>query len=219
MTLDKLQTASAAGDGICWPGVTLEPRLGQHGEDAISIIDVDAKLLKKVFPGPAERKWLAHVRYSSEDETGRSGNEERSVIIGNRLPASGGGSVVYLVSLEGRDVDGEILRASDSQKVRLVSLYSWRFDCISQTHSFTGLLTNERSESSKLTRAFIGQIKAGASLVVQEDRLQPPPAKDPNQWVLKDGIQEFHIRSERNHLTVTQQMPGTSSSVCRECRR
>ena len=220
VTLDKLQTASEGGDGIWWHGVTPETRLGQHDQDAVSIIDVDANLLKKVFPGPAERKWLAHVRYKSEDQTGRSCSEERGVIIGNRLPASGGGSVVYLVSLEGRDVDDEIRRAWGSQKVRFVTLHTWRFDCISHTHSFKGLLLNlnrtvlmHLSNASELlppgcttipkslARAFqqIGKtVEAGAPLVVPE----------PNHWVFKDGTQEFHLRCERNQLMVTQQMPG-----------
>jgi hypothetical protein len=221
--LQKLQNASEGSDGIWWRGVTPETRLGQHGEDPVSIIDVDANLLKAVFPAADERKWLTHVRYKTEDEKGLSTGEERAVIIGNRLPALSGTTIVHLVSLEGRDIDAEIHRASQAagpQKVRFVSLHSWRFDCVSHTQSFKGLLLN-------LNRSIVMQLSNGSKLLPPGSSAMPESLAralqqiggtfetgsrlelvNDDHWISKDGTHEFHIRRERDHLIVTRPMPG-----------
>lgn len=69
---------------------------------------------------------------------------ESAVVLGNRLPASGGRNVVHLVSLEERyqpDNGSLAFDFGDGELVRLVSLHSWEFFCESPAHNFTGLLS------------------------------------------------------------------------------
>lgn len=147
LVLHEDELGSGSSINVITQTVTLEKlgdqpdaQLGQHPQDPVNIIDIDAALLKRIFPDPVVRKWLAHVRNSTVD--GRSGSKERAVIVGNRLPAANGGSIVHLVSIAGRDIDKEIADAKTAQKLRLITLYSWRFACLTPTHSFKGLLLN-----------------------------------------------------------------------------
>jgi hypothetical protein len=69
---------------------------------------------------------------------------EVAVLIGNRLPKPGGLSIVHLVSLERRYNGNEFnyQGAQSSDLIRLVSVKSWRFACVSAKQSFKGLLTH-----------------------------------------------------------------------------
>ena len=114
---------------------------GDHPGDLVTIIDVPKSLLQQITPAREELKWLSHVR-RSRDAAGKPGGEEFAVIIGSRLPQAGELSTVHLVSIEGRfDQNGFIYQdEADDTLIRLISLKSWRFSCISEKQSFKGLL-------------------------------------------------------------------------------
>lgn len=138
-TLGQIKTRM---DGqIKFPGITLEQ--GQQDGDKVGVIDVQKRLLQSLLPSANDLPFLAHVR-QTKDAGGKPDDQERAVIIGNRLPRRGALSVVHLVSIEGRyqndrfDYQG----AGDEDLIRLVSLKSWRFACANETHSFKGLLLN-----------------------------------------------------------------------------
>ena len=110
---------------------------GDHDDDQITVIDVPKRLLEQIIPTTEALKYLAHVRQNQN-------KEEVAVLIGNRLPKPGGLSIVHLVSLESRYKGNEFnyQAAGHSDLIRLVSLKSWRFACVSAKHSFKGLLTH-----------------------------------------------------------------------------
>jgi hypothetical protein len=116
------------------------PELGDQENDTLTVIDVDKTLLQAIMPTKADLKFLAHVR-QTKDPTGKPTGEEVAVIIGNRLPKAGKLSTVHLVSLEGRyPATGDFAYPTTGDKVRLVSLTSWRFACVDRRQSFKGLL-------------------------------------------------------------------------------
>lgn len=133
------------------PGVTntnykvhfpnMPPEFGDHKDDAVAVIDVPKSLLSEILPSKEEFKFLAHVRQTT-DADGNPQGDEVAVIICNRLPKSGSTSIAHLVSLEGRYNNSgfDFQQAKDDDLIRLVSLYSWRFACVSERHSFKGLL-------------------------------------------------------------------------------
>jgi hypothetical protein len=110
---------------------------GDHGDDQVMVIEVPKKLLKQIIPTTAALKYLAHVRQNQN-------NEEVAVLIGNRLPKPGGLSIVHLVSLEQRYEGHEFnyQTAGPADLIRLVSLKSWRFACVTAKQNFKGLLTH-----------------------------------------------------------------------------
>ena len=109
---------------------------GDHDDDQITVIDVPKSLLERIIPTTDELKYLAHVRQNQK--------EEAAVIIGNRLPKPGALSIVHLVSLEHRYKGDQFnyQGTKPSDLIRLVSLKSWRFACVSAKQSFRGLLTH-----------------------------------------------------------------------------
>ena len=128
---------------VKWPGIPRES--GDHDDDRLSVIDVPWSLLRQIMPAAEDLRFLTHVRRTQE-ATGKPGEDELAVVIGNRIPKSGGISSVHLVSVEGRykyehdqlvfDHQG----AQDGDSIRLVTLKSWRFSCENEHHNFTGLL-------------------------------------------------------------------------------
>jgi hypothetical protein len=130
---------------IKWPGIS--PEVGQQDSDCISVIDVPWSILKDIIPTGTDLKYLSHVRKTKDkDAEDKPGEDELAIIIGNRLPTSGGMNTVHLVSLEGRYKNGngnivfDAQNTSDNDLIRLVSLKSWRFACIDSQQSFKGLL-------------------------------------------------------------------------------
>ena len=109
---------------------------GDHDDDQITVIDVPKSLLERIIPTTDELKYLAHVRQNQK--------EEAAVLIGNRLPKPGALSIVHLVSLEHRYKGDQFnyQGTKPSDLIRLVSLKSWRFACVSAKQSFRGLLTH-----------------------------------------------------------------------------
>lgn len=135
ITLGELQGASDAK----FPTFTLET--GQQADDRVTVIDVKQSVLQAITPSVDELALLAHVRLR-KDSAGNVTGDELAVIICNRLPAKGAASTAHLVSLERRyegaafDYQG----AQGDQRVRLVSLKSWRFTCVPDHPSFKDLL-------------------------------------------------------------------------------
>ena len=112
-----------------------------HDDDKITVIDVQWQTLKPILPSLEELKWLAHVRKTTvTDKKGKVIEEERAVIFGDRLPKAGIQSAVHLVSLENFYANQEDTYKNDDL-IRLVSLKSWRFACVSHKHTFKKLLT------------------------------------------------------------------------------
>jgi hypothetical protein len=116
---------------------TLPTEKGDHDDDQVTVIDVPKRLLEQIIPTTEALKYLAHVRQNQNEG-------EVAVLIGNRLPKLGGLSIVHLVSLEHRYTGNEFnyQAAGSSDLLRLVSLKSWRFACVSAKQSFKGLLTH-----------------------------------------------------------------------------
>lgn len=77
---------------------------------------------------------LADIYDILKDET------EYAIIIGNRMPANGSTSTVFLVSLENRLTNGGEFEFGDGNQVRLVALKKWRFSDVDAKFSFKGLL-------------------------------------------------------------------------------
>jgi hypothetical protein len=115
----------------------LPPEKGDHGDDQVTVIDVPKRLLEQIMPTTEALKYLAHVRQNQN-------KEEVAVLIGNRLPKPGGLSIVHLVSLESRYKGHEFnyQAAGPSDLIRLASLKSWRFACVTAKQNFKGLLTH-----------------------------------------------------------------------------
>jgi hypothetical protein len=129
-----------------------QPELGDQGNDTVKVIDVDKTLLQAILPARTDLKFLAHVR-QTKDPTGKPTGEEVAIVIGNRLPRAGKMSTVHLVSLEGRyPATGDLAYPATGDRVRLISLTSWRFACVDRRQSFKGLLTHLNLNSSSTLR-------------------------------------------------------------------
>lgn len=121
-------------------GAFYQQEAGQDGGDQATVIWVSKNLLECILPSASELAYLAHVRQTGEPQDG----QEFAVVIANRLPTTGRLSYAHLVSVEGRyNKDGTFNypNARDGDLIPLVSLYSWRFACQDDQHSFSGLMT------------------------------------------------------------------------------
>lgn len=128
-----------ASAGVRFPAIVAESQ--DRPDDPITVIDVRWALLAQLLPTAAELPWLAHVRRPL-DAAGHRVDDGAAVVIGNRLPISGGTATVHLVSLEGRYDGGafDAQGAGPDDRVRLVSLTSWSFTCTDPSRDFAGLL-------------------------------------------------------------------------------
>lgn len=152
-TLGAIKAGASGGDAV-WPPIALNP--WQSDDDKVAVIDVRRSLLAAIAPNAAELGLLAHVRRSS-DGTGQASGRARSVIVCNRLPQRDGISIAHLVSVEGRyDPETGLLAelsappSGGDPYVRLVTLKSWRFACVTVTQNFLGLLQHLDSEPAVL---------------------------------------------------------------------
>ena len=140
---------SEASTTIKWPGI--HPENGQHEDDIVIVLDVPYLMLTAMMPSGDDLKYLAHVR-QTEDAIGKA-EEELAVIIGNRLPKPGSSHTVHLVSVEERYSQNKFnfQDATKDDKIRLISLKSWRFACTQEKNeSFTGLARNLKPGLLKL---------------------------------------------------------------------
>jgi len=148
ITLEELfgdNPGESEGGRALFPKYTLEPVQGK--EDQVTVIDVQAELLKRILPTTQELACLAHVRQ-------RTGSPGFAVVVGNRLPKNVGTSIVHLVSMEGRYQEAGGFNyedAEDTDLIRLVSLYSWRFACQDEQQNFQNLLLHLSSGTLRLS--------------------------------------------------------------------
>jgi hypothetical protein len=139
----RLGTLKAAAAG--WPGLALEP--AQHDDDLVAVIDVPHALLADMLHTGRELRYLAHVRRGL-DVNDQPQGDEYAVVVAGRRPRSGGASVAHLVSLEGRyeydfhTADYHFHGVNEADRVRLVSLKSWRFSCVDASQNFAALLSH-----------------------------------------------------------------------------
>ena len=138
-----------SNQGAKFPAISLNSH--QKNSDPVSVIDVSRQVLEPLLPKLDDLAMLAHVRrlHFSADDTNRMSRKdlhdsERAVIIASRLPAPGETTTVHLVSVEGRynEATGEFNfdNASQTDKIRLISLTSWRFACISNEQTFSNMI-------------------------------------------------------------------------------
>ncbi|MEV5887011.1 hypothetical protein AB0L74_30820 [Streptomyces sp. NPDC052020] len=117
----------------------------------VRTISLTDTLLKDLAPGEDELPYLCHLRTVNEEDQHTRSDEIRlgdyAVTVANRFPRPAGGRyVAHLVSLEGwrnhlPDTDGSAKGpAADPEQLRMVSLWSWTFECLpSRAASFTTL--------------------------------------------------------------------------------
>lgn len=123
----------------------------QKARACVSVIDVPRQVLEPLFPTLDDLAMLAHVRrlhFSDKDQKKMSRSDldesERAVLIANRLPEPGTITTVHLVSVEGRyDAATGLFNfdhAGPHDEIRLVSLTSWRFTCITRAQTFANMV-------------------------------------------------------------------------------
>jgi hypothetical protein len=140
ITLGELAT-----QGAKFPAISLNDH--QKASDPVSVIDVPRRVLEPLLPSRDELAILAHVRRInlSGDSINRTdlNESEQAVIVANRLPQPGATTTVHLVSIEGRYTAGDgfdFQNASPDDSIRLVSLTSWRFACVTSTQTFANMI-------------------------------------------------------------------------------
>lgn len=136
-----LPLAEVAGTSPYLPAP--HPESQQSPADRVTVIDVPRSVLADLLPARADLPYLAHLR-----RTGGPDGADVAVVVGTRLPPAGGSSTVHLVSLEERyrDPGGggppgfDLGPGGPDSLVRLVSLASWRFACLSEQETFGALV-------------------------------------------------------------------------------
>ncbi len=114
----------------------------EPGEDSaaaqaqqLPILWLEPGFLKKINPSAQDAASLCHVRKVLENNELQ---QERAIILANRLPAPGHQTRAFLVSLEGRfELDDSVsknARPSDGF-IPLLCLYSWSFEAIIEDYS------------------------------------------------------------------------------------
>ncbi|WP_018658347.1 hypothetical protein [Actinomadura flavalba] len=146
-------TLATGGAHIPAPG----PERAQHADDPVQVIDVPRALLASILPSAADLARLAHVRRGADDT---------AVVIASRPPAPGVSSTAHLVSVEGRyGADGFGLGPdAPGALVRLVTLASWRFSCLSAEHTFPYLARSLAHDGRPFTLPDSGEPAADAFL-------------------------------------------------------
>jgi len=107
---------------------------GENTDVKVEVIDVDFTLLNSLMPKISDLPWLAHAR--------RADGVERAVVMGNRLPKSGGNYVVHLVSFENIYPNLFEQKPSNINKIRLLSLKKWGFSCENANETFPKIISN-----------------------------------------------------------------------------
>ena len=125
------------------PGnINLDP--DEEENDTCLTIDVPGKLFNQIAPTKDDLFLSSHGRaYKKNDNDDET---SFSVIVANRLPIQGQKTTVHLVSLEGMEHylpdDSNHGTLTESQILRLVSLYSWSFTPVVEKESFKTYLLN-----------------------------------------------------------------------------
>lgn len=205
----------------------LKLEFGDHDEDKVTVIDIPQQLLQQIMPAKGALRWLAHVRQTKADAD-KAEVDEVAVIICNRLPKAGGVSVVHLVSVEGRygDQTFDYQTNNPDDLVRLVSLYSWRFACVSQKQSFKGLLMHLNHPllfNIQASPAIVGFLNRETSIIpddlkqafVQSNHLLPNnfSVKERSLWKLSDGGRYYLISNNRVYNQAGKPLFSLASSL------
>jgi hypothetical protein len=220
-TVGDLQNQPQGTAKTWWTPLTKEIGSPLNPEAPVNIIEIDGGTFAKIFPTLETCNLLTHVRNNTETP-GQLNGDERAVIIANRLPRAGGSTTVHLVSLEGHNLNNEIQNAKAGDKVRFISLYSWRFTCTSADHNLTGLLKNVnlnllmRVDLASGDQDSLDKSQIPAPLMTAFQQIGRPltnavalsPVFKGSRWKIIDGIHEFHLTLETNKLRVTEKMPG-----------
>lgn len=146
------------GDISAGPAYIPAPVLEAHqsADDPVTVIDVPRALLAELMPSTADLPYLAHLRRTA-------GAADSAVVLGDRLPAAGTSSTAHLVSVEGRyGPNGFDLGSADL--VRLISLASWRFSCLSEDQTFATLVRDLAQNGSPYRLADSGNATADGFL-------------------------------------------------------
>lgn len=133
------------------PNARLTRESGDHDDDAVAVIDVPAAVLSAVLPSLDELDLLAHVR-DGADKDDKALGVAKAVVSCNRLARAGATSIAHLVSVEGYYDDKGSDWPAEAAMIRLVSLQSWRFSCVSDQHTFQALLKKSLSGTLRLPR-------------------------------------------------------------------
>lgn len=181
LPLTQVLTGATPGlpTGIAGPTLTLA-----DDEDPTQIfcnvIDISAQTFTNLVPTLADLRFLAHVREVSTvyKETNMAANDGwYSSIIANRFgvqPAAGDAgkskkNIVHLVSLEGleRFIGANAQAAiSGYEKIRLISLCSWTFDCLANPQeNFSQLMMNLVDKESEQGTQLLMKMPPPASTV------------------------------------------------------
>jgi hypothetical protein len=133
---------------------------GEHWYDPCQVIDVPVGLWAKLVASPGELSWLASVRAlqnAKKADRTETGEQENSIVVGNRHPQPNSACTAHLVSLEGL---AAILPEDDTYAmptitlpggaathVRVVSLASWSFTSVDPKETFSGYLDNVKVDA------------------------------------------------------------------------
>ena len=164
ITVETLLQKPEAGAGVFSSKIKKET--GQHYKDRVQVIDVPKSLLWTIMPTRAELALLAHIR-QGKTKRDKPVGDEHPILVGNRLPKPGSESVVHLVSLEKRnDLLNELASATKpgDEKVRLVTLKSWRFASVTNKHTFKQLFTDADRTPSVLRQPDVQHARADGFL-------------------------------------------------------
>jgi hypothetical protein len=121
--------------------------VSESPSESCNYIDIPAAVFNKIAPSASDMAYLAHVRkVTTTNKSSQHQKDIYSTIVANRIPQLGKRSVVHLVSLDGiytampknSDYTPQLDPAFTS--LRLVSLYSWMFDTVSDQQEFTQTL-------------------------------------------------------------------------------
>ena len=158
ITLKALTTPDPTGKRLD-PALTLDE--GQDDTQTCRVIEMPVAVFNALMPSVGDLRYLAHTREvglkHKAHVTGQNG--WFSAVIGNRFAVPPGGAArqmtnaVHLVSLEGfetqlcREGPPQVRGATES--VRMVSLFSWAFNCqVEPAENFNTLMLKLISESS-----------------------------------------------------------------------
>ncbi|MDZ4699085.1 MAG: LamG domain-containing protein [Rhodothermales bacterium] len=175
--LKALALVDAAGRAV-----EADSEAGESGDDPVTYITVAADTLKTLLPSAADLKLLAHVRRDEDDN-------ERAVVLGNRLPKADAPGIVHLVSLEGRYADGRLSPAAGD--VTLISLATWRFSCVAGGPSLAGQLNALDVASAQTTTPLRHRLRNGQkSISWYRSPFSPEPAGvgDPDEAIHADAL-------------------------------
>lgn len=130
-----------SADGILLPDLTELP--DSPSSIPIQYIDLPIADLSGQMPEWDDLLYNAHVR---ELTNGEEAPENYSVVVASRFPQADGGSIAYLVSVEGyyatNDSNTARIDATSQDQFRLLCLHQWNFASLQPDASFSTCMQN-----------------------------------------------------------------------------